>query len=117
MVLGGRGMEVVEGPQQLDHYIATAVQVSGQEPGANRSLSARRDHEVDVDAICDGVDVLSSAACSSTLRAYVHSGDSACSIPPYSLPETIVDEIERQTRDLALALKVHGLMNFVQFAG
>jgi carbamoyl-phosphate synthase large subunit len=113
-VLGGRGMEVVEGPQQLDHYIATAVQVSGKSPVLiDRYL--RDAIEVDVDAICDGKDVAVCGVLQHIEEAGVHSGDSACSIPPYSLPGDVVAEIERQTRELALALKVRGLMN-VQFA-
>ena len=71
--------------------------------------------EVDVDAICDGTDVVVCGVLQHIEEAGVHSGDSACSIPPYSLAERIVREIERQTRELALALKVKGLMN-VQFA-
>jgi carbamoyl-phosphate synthase large subunit len=113
-VLGGRGMEVVEGPQQLDHYIATAVQVSGKSPVLiDRYL--RDAIEVDVDAISDGTDVAVCGVLQHIEEAGVHSGDSACSIPPYSLSQEIVAEIERQTRALALALKVKGLMN-VQFA-
>jgi carbamoyl-phosphate synthase large subunit len=113
-VLGGRGMEVVEGPQQLDHYIATAVQVSGKSPVLiDRYL--RDAIEVDVDAICDGIDVAVCGVLQHIEEAGVHSGDSACSIPPYSLPRETVAEIERQTRELALALKVRGLMN-IQFA-
>jgi carbamoyl-phosphate synthase large subunit len=113
-VLGGRGMEIVEGPQQLDHYIATAVQVSGSSPVLiDRYL--RDAIEVDVDAICDGTDVVVCGVLQHIEEAGVHSGDSACSIPPYSLSADIVDEIERQARELALALKVKGLMN-VQFA-
>ncbi|HEX3677731.1 MAG TPA: carbamoyl-phosphate synthase large subunit, partial [Sphingomicrobium sp.] len=113
-VLGGRGMQVVEGPQQLDHYIATAVQVSGRSPVLiDRYL--RDAIEVDVDAICDGVDVAVCGVLQHIEEAGVHSGDSACSIPPHSLSDDVVAEIERQTRELALALKVRGLMN-VQFA-
>jgi carbamoyl-phosphate synthase large subunit len=113
-VLGGRGMEVVDGPQQLDHYIATAVEVSGRSPVLiDRYL--RDAIEVDVDAICDGSDVAVCGVLQHIEEAGVHSGDSACSIPPYSLPADVVAEIERQTRALALALKVRGLMN-VQFA-
>src|SRR5206468_4681108 len=67
--------------------------------------------EVDVDAICDGTDVVVCGVLQHIEEAGVHSGDSACSIPPYSLPDTIVAEIERQTRELALALKVVGLMS------
>ena len=113
-VLGGRGMEVVDGPEQLDFYIATAVQVSGSSPVLiDRYL--RDAIEVDVDAICDGVDVAVTGILEHIEEAGVHSGDSACSIPPYSLSPAIIAEIERQTRELALALEVKGLMN-VQFA-
>jgi carbamoyl-phosphate synthase large subunit len=113
-VLGGRGMEVVDGPQQLDHYIATAVQVSGNSPVLiDRYL--RDAIEVDVDAICDGTDVVVCGVLQHIEEAGVHSGDSACAIPPHSLSREVVAEIERQTRELALALKVKGLMN-VQFA-
>src|SRR6476659_3218116 len=113
-VLGGRAMEVVDGPAQLDNYIATAVAVSGSSPVLiDRYL--RDAIEVDVDAICDGTDVVVCGVLQHIEEAGVHSGDSACSIPPDSLPADIVAEIKRQTRDLALALKVKGLMN-VQFA-
>jgi carbamoyl-phosphate synthase large subunit len=113
-VLGGRGMEVVDGPEQLDHYIATAVQVSGRSPVLiDRYL--RDAIEVDVDAICDGTDVAVTGILEHIEEAGVHSGDSACSIPPHSLDEALIAEIERQTRELALALGVRGLMN-VQFA-
>jgi len=113
-VLGGRAMEVVDGPEQLDHYIATAVQVSGSSPVLiDRYL--RDAIEVDVDAICDGDEVAVAGILQHIEEAGVHSGDSACSIPPYSLSDEIVAEIERQTRELALALDVKGLMN-VQYA-
>ncbi|HEX6604988.1 MAG TPA: carbamoyl-phosphate synthase large subunit, partial [Sphingomicrobium sp.] len=113
-VLGGRGMEVVDGPQQLDHYIATAVQVSGKSPVLiDRYL--RDAIEVDVDAICDGTDVAVCGVLQHIEEAGVHSGDSACAIPPHSLNREVVAEIERQTKELALALQVKGLMN-VQFA-
>jgi carbamoyl-phosphate synthase large subunit len=113
-VLGGRGMEVVDGPQQLDHYIATAVAVSGSSPVLiDRYL--RDAIEVDVDAISDGSDVVVCGVLQHIEEAGVHSGDSACAIPPHSLDPDVVAEIERQTGDLARALKVKGLMN-VQFA-
>ena len=113
-VLGGRAMEVVDGPDQLDHYIATAVQVSGTSPVLiDRYL--RDAIEVDVDAICDGEQVAVAGILQHIEEAGVHSGDSACSIPPYSLSAAILAEIERQTEALALALKVKGLMN-IQFA-
>ncbi len=113
-VLGGRGMEVVDGPQQLDHYIATAVAVSGNSPVLiDRYL--RDAIEVDVDAICDGEEVAVCGVLEHIEEAGVHSGDSACAIPPHSLSPAIIAEIERQTRELGLALKVKGLMN-IQFA-
>ena len=113
-VLGGRAMEVVDTPAQLDHYIATAVQVSGDSPVLiDRYL--RDAIEVDVDAIADGTDVVIAGVMQHIEEAGVHSGDSACSLPPYSLSPEIVAEIERQTDALARALKVRGLMN-VQFA-
>jgi carbamoyl-phosphate synthase large subunit len=113
-VLGGRAMEIVDGPAQLDDYIVTAVQVSGYSPVLiDRYL--RDAIEVDVDAISDGSDVAIAGVMQHIEEAGVHSGDSACSLPPYSLEPAIVEEIERQTRSLALALGVVGLMN-VQFA-
>ena len=113
-VLGGRAMEVVDGPAQLDDYIHTAVQVSGDSPVLiDRYL--RDAIEVDVDAICDGKDVCIAGVMQHIEEAGVHSGDSACSLPPYSLEPAIIEEIEKQARALALALGVVGLMN-VQFA-
>jgi carbamoyl-phosphate synthase large subunit len=113
-VLGGRAMEIVDGPAQLDAYIAAAVQVSGDSPVLiDRYL--RDAIEVDVDAICDGTDVAIAGVMQHIEEAGVHSGDSACSLPPYSLEAPVIAEIERQTRALALALGVKGLMN-VQFA-
>ena len=77
-------MEVVDGPEQLDHYIATAVQVSGDSPVLIDHY-LRDAIEVDVDAICDGKDVVIAGVMQHIEEAGVHSGDSACSIPPYSL--------------------------------
>jgi len=113
-VLGGRAMEIVDGPAQLDDYIVTAVQVSGDSPVLIDKY-LRDAIEVDVDAISDGKDVVIAGVMQHIEEAGVHSGDSACSIPPYSLGPDIVAEIERQARALALALDVRGLMN-VQFA-
>ncbi|WP_174297003.1 carbamoyl-phosphate synthase large subunit [Sphingomonas bacterium] len=113
-VLGGRAMEVVDGPVQLDDYVRTAVQVSARTPVLVDQY-LRDAIEVDVDAICDGVDVAVAGVLQHIEEAGVHSGDSACSIPPYSLSPAIVAEIERQTALLALALGVKGLMN-IQFA-
>ena len=113
-VLGGRAMEIVDDQAQLENYIETAVQVSGDSPVLiDRYL--RDAIEVDVDALCDGTDVVVAGVLQHIEEAGVHSGDSACSIPPYSLSDTIVAEIERQTELLARALEVRGLMN-IQFA-
>jgi carbamoyl-phosphate synthase, large subunit len=113
-VLGGRAMEIVDDQAQLEHYIETAVQVSGDSPVLiDRYL--RDAIEVDVDALCDGTDVVVAGVLQHIEEAGVHSGDSACSIPPYSLPAPIVAEIERQADALARALEVRGLMN-IQFA-
>jgi carbamoyl-phosphate synthase large subunit len=113
-VLGGRAMEIVDGPAQLDDYIVTAVQVSGDSPVLIDQY-LRDAIEVDVDAISDGQDVVIAGVMQHIEEAGVHSGDSACSLPPYSLDAEVVAEIERQARVLALALGVRGLMN-VQFA-
>jgi len=113
-VLGGRAMEIIDTTAQLDHYIATAVQVSGDAPVLiDRYL--RDAIEVDVDAIADGDQVIVAGIMQHIEEAGVHSGDSACSLPPYSLSPEIVAEIERQSEVLATALSVRGLMN-VQFA-
>jgi len=113
-VLGGRAMEIVDGPAQLDDYIQTAVQVSGDSPVLIDQY-LRDAIEVDVDAIADGTDVVVAGVLQHIEEAGVHSGDSACSIPPYSLSPEIIAEIERQTEVLARALSVNGLMN-IQFA-
>ncbi|MBX9813848.1 MAG: carbamoyl phosphate synthase large subunit [Proteobacteria bacterium SG_bin5] len=113
-VLGGRAMEIVDSLTQLDDYIQTAVQVSGDSPVLIDQY-LRDAIEVDVDAISDGEQVVVAGILQHIEEAGVHSGDSACSIPPYSLPAEIVDEIERQTKALAKALSVKGLMN-IQFA-
>jgi carbamoyl-phosphate synthase large subunit len=113
-VLGGRAMEIVDSPIQLDDYIQTAVQVSGDSPVLIDQY-LRDAVEVDVDAICDGTDVTVAGVLQHIEEAGVHSGDSACSIPPYSLSDAVIAEIERQTIALAHALSVVGLMN-IQFA-
>jgi carbamoyl-phosphate synthase large subunit len=98
-VLGGRAMEIVDDQAQLENYIETAVQVSGDSPVLiDRYL--RDAIEVDVDALCDGVDVVVAGVLQHIEEAGVHSGDSACSIPPYSLSADIIAEIERQTEAL-----------------
>jgi len=113
-VLGGRAMEIVDGEGQLEEYITTAVQVSGDSPVLIDQY-LRDAVEVDVDALCDGDDVVVAGVLQHIEEAGVHSGDSACSLPPYSLSDDIVAEIERQADILARALKVRGLMN-IQFA-
>jgi carbamoyl-phosphate synthase large subunit len=113
-VLGGRAMEIVDGPTQLDNYIQTAVLVSGDSPVLIDQY-LRDAIEVDVDAISDGTDVVVAGVLQHIEEAGVHSGDSACSIPPYSLSDEIIAEIDRQTEVLARALSVNGLMN-IQFA-
>ena len=113
-VLGGRAMEIVDSDQQLEDYIQTAVQVSGDAPVLIDQY-LRDATEVDVDAICDGDDVVVAGVLQHIEEAGVHSGDSACSIPPYSLPAEIIAEIERQAEALARGLNVRGLMN-IQFA-
>ncbi len=113
-VLGGRGMEIVETTAQLEAYIATAVKVSGDSPVLiDRYL--RDAIEVDVDALADGETVHVAGVMQHIEEAGVHSGDSACSLPPYSLAPAMIAEIERQTDILARALNVRGLMN-IQFA-
>ncbi len=107
-------MEIVRDTAHLERYINEAVIVSGKSPVLIDGY-LRDAIEVDVDALCDGKDVVICGIMEHIEEAGVHSGDSACSLPPYSLkPETIA-EIERQTRDMALALNVGGLMN-VQYA-
>ncbi len=113
-VLGGRAMEIVDTQAQLENYIQTAVIVSGDSPVLIDSY-LRDAVEVDVDAIADGDDVVVAGILQHIEEAGVHSGDSACTLPPYSLPQDIIGEIARQADSLARALKVKGLMN-VQFA-
>ena len=113
-VLGGRGMEIVRDANHLDRYINEAVIVSGKSP-VLIDYYLRDAIEVDVDALCDGKDVVICGIMEHIEEAGVHSGDSACSLPPHSLPAETIAEIERQTREMALALNVGGLMN-VQYA-
>ena len=113
-VLGGRAMEIVRDDAQLERYIRTAVQVSGDSPVLLDSYLSGA-IEVDVDALSDGKAVHVAGIMEHIEEAGVHSGDSACCLPPHSLtPETIA-ELKRQTVQMALALNVVGLMN-VQFA-
>jgi carbamoyl-phosphate synthase large subunit len=113
-VLGGRAMEIVRDMDQLKRYITEAVVVSGDSPVLLDSYLAGA-VELDVDALCDGTDVHVAGIMQHIEEAGVHSGDSACSLPPYSLGAEVLKEIEAQTEALAKALNVVGLMN-VQFA-
>jgi len=113
-VLGGRAMEIVYEQADLERYIREAVRVSNDSPVLlDRFLNDAI--EVDVDAISDGAQVMIGGIMEHIEQAGVHSGDSACSLPPFSLSRKLQDELRRQTIELASALKVVGLMN-VQFA-
>ncbi len=113
-VLGGRAMEIVDSQAQLDDYITTAVQVSGDSPVLIDQY-LRDAIECDVDALCDGDQVVVAGVMQHIEEAGIHSGDSACTLPPYNLPAEIIAEMERQAEALAMALGVKGLMN-IQFA-
>ena len=113
-VLGGRAMEIVHSQIDLERYMREAVKVSNDSPVLlDRFLNDAI--EVDVDCLSDGDQVLIGGVMEHIEQAGVHSGDSACSLPPYSLSERMILEIKRQTALMARALKVNGLMN-VQFA-
>ncbi|HMP18343.1 MAG TPA: ATP-grasp domain-containing protein, partial [Gemmatales bacterium] len=113
-VLGGRAMEIVGDEDDLTRYVSRAVDVS---PGKPILIDRFLDNaiEVDVDCLCDGENVFVGGVMQHIEEAGIHSGDSACVLPPYSLTPEITEEIKQQTRKLALALNVKGLMN-VQFA-
>ena len=113
-VLGGRAMEVVHSVDQLEHYMTRAVVVSGNNPVLIDGF-LNQATEIDVDALCDGKDVYIGGIMEHIEEAGIHSGDSACSLPPQTLTDQQIAEIERQTIALAMALGVVGLMN-VQFA-
>ena len=113
-VLGGRAMEIVRDMPSLERYINDAVVVSGKNPVLLDSYLAGA-VELDVDALCDGTQVHVAGIMQHIEEAGVHSGDSACSLPPYSLDTETLDEVRRQTEALARALGVVGLMN-VQYA-
>ena len=113
-VLGGRAMEIVHDSASLERYMKEAVVVSGKSPVLiDRYLSDAI--EVDVDALCDGKDVFICGIMEHIEEAGIHSGDSACSLPPHSLSDETIQSLEEQTRAMALALHVGGLMN-VQYA-
>jgi len=113
-VLGGRAMEIVHDAESLRRYMHFAVQASPEHPVlVDRFLADAT--EVDVDAVCDGERVVIGGIMEHIEQAGVHSGDSACSLPPYSLSLSVVDEISASTRKLALELGVLGLVN-IQYA-
>jgi carbamoyl-phosphate synthase large subunit len=113
-VLGGRAMEIVYNEKELTHYLKTAVDVSNKSPVLlDRFLDDAV--EIDVDAICDGKIVVIGAIMQHIEQAGVHSGDSACSLPPYSLSDEILDSVRTQIKKIALEMGVIGLMN-VQMA-
>jgi carbamoyl-phosphate synthase large subunit len=109
-VLGGRAMEIVYKKESLEKYMQTAVQVSNDSPVL---LDSFLDHaiEVDIDVICDGKEVVIGGIMEHIEQAGIHSGDSACSLPPHSLPKTVLDEMRRQVKLMAKELNVVGLMN------
>jgi len=113
-VLGGRAMEIVYSEDMLEGYIKSAVKASPEHPVLiDKFLEGAI--EIDVDAVCDGQDIFIGAVMEHIEEAGIHSGDSACVIPPYTVTGKILREIERYTRQLAMALKVVGLIN-IQFA-
>ena len=113
-VLGGRAMRVVYDDIGLEDYITHAVQVSPEHPVLiDRFLEDAI--EIDVDAICDGKDVFIGGIMEHIEEAGIHSGDSACSLPPYSIGNTIINELKKQTQIISLALNVVGLIN-IQYA-
>jgi len=113
-VLGGRAMEIVHDNTQLERYITEAVVVSGKSPVLIDSY-LRNAIEVDVDALADGKDVFVCGIMEHIEEAGIHSGDSACSLPPHSISDETIELLKQQTHALALALNVKGLMN-VQYA-
>ncbi|MCK4998263.1 MAG: ATP-grasp domain-containing protein, partial [Anaerohalosphaera sp.] len=113
-VLGGRAMEIVYDRQSLDACVHDALEVSGEHPILiDKFLDDAT--ELDVDAICDGKRVVIGGIMEHIEQAGIHSGDSACSLPPVSIKKKVINEIKRQTKLLALELKVKGLIN-IQFA-
>ena len=113
-VLGGRAMEICYDAAQLTRYMTEAVDASPDRPVLiDKFLEDAI--EVDVDAVSDGVTTVIGGVMEHIEEAGVHSGDSACALPPYSLPESVIQEIKEATRSLAQALQVRGLMN-IQFA-
>ncbi len=113
-VLGGRGMRIVYSEDELKQYMDLAVSVSNNAPVLIDKFLDQA-VELDVDAICDGVDVYIGSVMQHIEEAGIHSGDSACSLPPVNLSKEMIDKVEQQTKTIALGLGVRGLMN-VQYA-
>ncbi|MCD4668408.1 MAG: carbamoyl-phosphate synthase large subunit [Sulfurimonas sp.] len=113
-VLGGRGMKIVYSHAELDEYMALAISVSNEAPVLIDKFLDQA-IELDVDAICDGKDVYIGSVMQHIEEAGIHSGDSACSLPPVNLSEEMIEKVEQQTKTIALGLGVIGLMN-VQYA-
>lgn len=113
-VLGGRGMEIVRDGESLERYMREAVIVSGENPVLVDGY-LQNAIEVDVDCLCDGKSVFVAGIMEHIEEAGIHSGDSACALPPHTLSDELIAEIKRQTEAMALALNVVGLMN-VQYA-
>ncbi len=113
-VLGGRAMEIVHSKERLDYYMHHAVKASPEHPILIDDFLENAT-EIDVDAISDGTDVVIGGVMEHIEEAGIHSGDSACSMPTFSIPESVLDEIRKQTKALARELNVIGLVN-IQFA-
>ena len=113
-VLGGRAMQIVHDEKELKNCVAEAIEVSGEHPILiDKFLDDAT--ELDVDAICDGKKVVIGGIMEHIEEAGVHSGDSACSLPPVTISKKVIDQVKKQTKQLALELKVKGLIN-IQFA-
>jgi len=113
-VLGGRAMRIIHTKEALSSYVHELMNLFGDGPILLDSY-LQDATELDVDCLCDGKTTYVAGIMEHIEEAGIHSGDSACSLPPYSLSDAVIDEVRRQTRALALALNVVGLMN-VQFA-
>lgn len=113
-VLGGRGMKIVYSQEELAQYMTLAISVSNEAPVLIDKFLDQA-IELDVDAICDGEDVYIGSVMQHIEEAGIHSGDSACSLPPINLSREMIENVEQQTKTIALGLGVVGLMN-VQYA-
>ncbi len=113
-VLGGRAMKIIHEPDTLKNYVKELLSMFGDGPVLLDSYLSDA-IELDVDCLCDGKDTYVAGVMEHIEEAGIHSGDSACSLPPYSLSDALIEEVQKQTKAMALALKVRGLMN-VQFA-